>query len=69
MLINLKLATHAFRCSSQQIKFGVQSNLFQSVRNQMTQSNVFSKNQILNQQNRNVITRFNSESISVGSHY
>lgn len=54
MLINLKLATHAFRCGSQHWKFGVQNNLVQSIRSQMTQSNVFTKNAIPNQQSRNV---------------
>lgn len=54
MLINLKLASHAFRCGSQQWKFSVQNNFSQSIRNQMTQSNSFSKNALFNQQNRNV---------------
>lgn len=54
MLINLKLASHAFRCGGHQWKFGVQNNIVQSLRHQMTQGNAFSKNALLNQQNRNV---------------
>lgn len=48
MLINLKLASHAFRCGGQQWKFGVQNNIFQSIRHQMTQCNTFSKDALLN---------------------
>lgn len=54
MLINLKLASHAFRCGSQQWKFGVQNSFVQSIRSQMTKCNTFSKNALLNQQNLSV---------------